>query len=158
MTILPTDTISIADVTYRILLTAVLAGAIGFEREHIHKPAGLRTNILVGIGSALIMVLSLLLAQSGNGSIDPGRIAGQVITGIGFLCAGAIFHERGLVVGLTTAATIWVVAAIGLTIGAGFYLIGVIAAAAVLIVLNVVGRMEHHDHHQKEIHNDDPHA
>src|SRR6516165_3191740 len=100
----------------RILLAAGLAGLLGLEREYHQKPAGLRTNMLIGIGSALFTILSLSFGQATLGSAD--RIAAQILTGIGFLGGGAIL--RGARVhGLTTAATIWVNAAIGMAVGAG---------------------------------------
>jgi putative Mg2+ transporter-C (MgtC) family protein len=107
--------IATTDSLLRILLAAGLSAAIGLEREYHQKPAGLRTNMLIGIGAAVFMVLSLSIA--GTGSAD--RIAAQVVTGIGFLGAGAILHGGGSVHGLTTAATIWVNAAIGMAAGAG---------------------------------------
>ena len=123
------------------LLVAILAGgAIGLERELRHKPAGLRTNILICMGSALLMDLSMRLALSYGG--DPGRIAAQVVTGIGFLGAGTILHARGTITGLTSAATIWVVAAIGLTAGAGFLFEALAATITVMFVLEGLGWME----------------
>lgn len=133
------------DIIVRLLLITVLAGVIGLEREHLKKPAGIRTNILVGLGSTLVMILSMQLQfTSPSLGIDPGRIAGQVITGIGFLGAGAIIRDRGGVHGLTTAATIWVVSAIGLAVGMGFYQAALITAFFTLITLFILGRLEHH--------------
>jgi putative Mg2+ transporter-C (MgtC) family protein len=123
------------------LLTAILAGgAVGLERELRHKPAGLRTNILICLGSALLMDLSMRIATPVGG--DPGRIAAQVVTGIGFLGAGTILHTRGTITGLTSAATIWVVAAIGLTVGAGFLFEALAATVTVMIVLRGLGWLE----------------
>ncbi len=123
------------------LLTAVLAGgAVGLERELLHKPAGLRTNILICLGSALLMDLSIRIATPVGG--DPGRIAAQVVTGIGFLGAGTILHTRGTITGLTSAATIWVVAAIGLTVGAGFFFEALAATVTVMTVLRGLGWLE----------------
>jgi putative Mg2+ transporter-C (MgtC) family protein len=108
----------------RILLAAVLGAIIGFQREHAGKAAGIRTHSLICLGSALFSVA------------DPSRIAAGVVTGIGFLGAGAIIHrEGGLVGGLTTAATIWAVAAIGLAAGIGMYIIATVASVIVLVVL-----------------------
>src|SRR5215510_14107485 len=101
----------------RILVAAGLAGLLGLEREYHQKPAGLRTNMLIGIGSALFTILSIGFAQAGQGTTD--RVAAQIATGIGFLGAGAIVRDRHSIHGLTTAATIWVNAAIGMAIGAG---------------------------------------
>lgn len=123
------------------LLIAILAGgAVGLERELRHKPAGLRTNILICLGSALLMDLSMRIATPVGG--DPGRIAAQVVTGIGFLGAGTILHTRGTITGLTSAATIWVVAAIGLTIGAGFLFEALAATITVMVVLEGLGWIE----------------
>lgn len=123
------------------LLIAILAGgAVGLQRELRHKPAGLRTNILICMGSALLMDLSMRIALEHGG--DPGRIAAQVVTGIGFLGAGTILHTRGTITGLTSAATIWVVAAIGLTTGAGYMFEALAATVTVMIVLEGLGWLE----------------
>jgi len=113
----------------RLLVATFLSGLFGLEREFKDKPAGLRTNILVGLGSALIMLTSLLF------SVDSARIAAGVITGIGFLGAGVIMRGRNEVHGITTAATIWLVSAIGLAVGAGYYLPSVICTIIALVVL-----------------------
>jgi putative Mg2+ transporter-C (MgtC) family protein len=123
---------------------AVLCGGIvGLERELRNKPAGFRTNILICLGATLYMLTGELLqaAQKGAG-IDPTRIAAQVVSGIGFLGAGTIMHARGSVVGLTSAATIWVVAGIGLLIGAGFPGLGVLTTLLVLATLEGLQRLE----------------
>lgn len=120
-------------------LATLLGGAIGLERELGGKPAGLRTNILICIGSVLYTHLSIAMAGS---NVDPTRVAGQIVTGVGFIGAGTILHARGAVVGLTSAATIWVVAAIGVALGSGFYLEGVGTTVVVLAVLAGLGRME----------------
>lgn len=120
-------------------LATLLGGAIGLERELGGKPAGLRTNILICIGSALYTHLSIAMAGS---TVDPTRVAGQIVTGVGFIGAGTILHARGAVVGLTSAATIWVVAAIGVALGSGFYLEGVGTTVVVLAVLAGLGRIE----------------
>jgi len=120
-------------------LASVLGGAIGLERELGGKPAGLRTNILICLGSVLYTHLSI--AMVGGGS-DPTRVAGQIVTGVGFIGAGTILHARGAVVGLTSAATIWVVAAIGVALGSGFYLEGIGTTVVVLAVLAGLGRAE----------------
>src|SRR6266550_3588475 len=99
-------------------LASLLGGAIGMERELGGKPAGLRTNILICIGSVLYTHLSIAMVGAAT---DPTRVAGQIVTGVGFIGAGTILHARGAVVGLTSAATIWVVAAIGVALGATFY-------------------------------------
>jgi putative Mg2+ transporter-C (MgtC) family protein len=127
-------------------LATVLGGAIGLERELGGKPAGLRTNILICVGSVLYTHLSLAMLQAGAGAIPPGtdttRVAAQIVTGVGFIGAGTILHARGAVVGLTSAATIWVVAAIGVALGSGYYLEGVGTTLAVIVVLAGLGRVE----------------
>lgn len=135
------------DLLFKLVLAVVLGGAVGLERELSGKPAGLRTNILICVGSAMLMDLSIRVAELGisesSGHVgDPARLAAQVVSGIGFLGAGTILQARGTVVGLTTAATIWVVAAIGLTIGAGSYLEACGAALIVTAVLYGLGRVE----------------
>ena len=123
----------------RLALAAVLGGAIGLEREYRHKPAGLRTNMLIALGSALFSILSVEL---GAGAGSPDRIAAQVVTGIGFLGAGAILRSGENVHGLTTAATIWVNAAIGMAAGLGSYMVAAVAAAITLVVLALLPWME----------------
>lgn len=124
------------DLLGRLALATLLGGAIGWEREHAHKPAGLRTNILICVGAALLADLSVHVAAMGTGpAADPGRIAAQVVSGIGFLGAGTILQSRGSVTGLTTAATMWVVAAIGLAAGFGADVEAVGATLLVLIAL-----------------------
>lgn len=120
-------------------LATLLGGAIGLERELGGKPAGLRTNILICIGSALYTQLSLTLVPGGT---DATRVAGQIVTGVGFIGAGTILHARGAVVGLTSAATIWVVAAIGVALGAGHYAEALLSTLIVLVVLQGLGRVE----------------
>ncbi len=118
------------------LFTALLAGLlIGFERQWHHKSAGLRTNTLVSVGSALFVLLSVILTQNGNGDVT--RIIGQVVTGIGFLCAGIIFREGISVHGLTTAVTVWCCAAIGCVAAAGFYAETFIGTS-IIIIINVI--------------------
>ena len=123
---------------------AALCGAIiGLERELKSKPAGFRTNILICLGAAIYMAVGLLIVNAGGtGGSDPTRIAAQVVTGIGFLGAGCIIQDRGQVRGLTTAATIWVVAAIGIVAGAGFPILALIASGMVLVTLVVLGAIE----------------
>jgi putative Mg2+ transporter-C (MgtC) family protein len=123
-------------------IAAVCGGMIGLEREAKQKAAGFRTNILICVGSAMYMGIGLLLMPSNRADVDPTRIAAQVVTGIGFLGAGCIIHQRGRVTGLTTAATIWVVAAIGMVAGAGFPILALISALLVLITLAVLGAVE----------------
>lgn len=126
----------------RLLLAAALGGLIGLEREHSGKPAGFRTNMLICLGAALVTEVSFSVALTASG--DPGRIAAQIVSGIGFLGAGTILHSRGSVYGLTTAATLWVVAAIGMAVGARAYLAGVAATGLVMLALMLLGRVEDH--------------
>ena len=120
------------EMVLRVLLAAALGAVIGFQRAKAHKPAGLRTHSLIAVGSALFTVASAL----GFPEADPTRIAAGIVTGIGFLGAGAIIRrEGGLVGGLTTAASIWVVAALGLAVGMGLYVISAAVGAIVLVVL-----------------------
>ncbi|MGA2914752.1 MAG: MgtC/SapB family protein [Sedimentisphaerales bacterium] len=120
-----------------LLVAAVLGGVIGLERELRGKPAGLRTNILICLGSCVFTIISTSLSGS-----DPGRIAAQIITGIGFLGAGAIIHSGTGTHGLTTAAGIWIVASIGMACGAKMYPLAVVAALLTLIVLLVLPPFE----------------
>ncbi len=115
----------------RILLAAALGAIIGYQRERAGKPAGLRTHILICLGAALFTIASIY----GFGGADPARIAAGIVTGIGFLGAGAIIRTREHIVGLTTAASIWAVAAIGLAAGAGLYLISAVTTAVIMIIL-----------------------
>ncbi|MFH0839334.1 MAG: MgtC/SapB family protein [Candidatus Omnitrophota bacterium] len=109
------------EIVIRLLLAVILSGIIGFERELHGRAAGFRTHILVGIGSCLIMLTSIEMYNLFNKVVDPSRIAAQVVSGIGFLGAGTILRFRASVRGLTTAASLWCVAGIGLAIGCGFY-------------------------------------
>jgi len=121
-------------------LAVILGGVIGLEREASDKPAGLRTNILICVGSTLMMILSIQVARDFAVTVaDPGRIAQGVITGIGFLGAGTILHSRGGVTGLTTAATTWAVAGIGLALGSGYFLLAVTTTGLIILVLWVLG-------------------
>jgi putative Mg2+ transporter-C (MgtC) family protein len=126
----------------RLLISLVIGGAIGLEREFKGKPAGMRTNMLLCLGSCLIMIISIEVAQYAPRVADPGRIAAQVITGIGFLGAGTILRSRFHVVGLTTAATMWALTALGLAIGAGYILLAVVVAALITITLILIGFIE----------------
>ena len=127
------------DYVWRLLLAAGLGAAVGLEREYRQKPAGLRTNILIALGSAVFTVLSIGMT-SGTG--DHSRVAGQIVTGIGFLGGGAIMRNRDSVRGMTTAATIWVNASIGVAAGSGQYLLASFATALTLFVLVVLPPIE----------------
>ena len=131
------------DLALKLFTAVLLGGAIGLERQIAGKPAGLRTNILICLGSALMMDLSITLTGADGRVGDPARLAAQVITGIGFLGAGTIMQSKGTITGLTSAATIWAVAAIGLSVGAGHYVEGLGTTAMVMMVLLVIGNLEH---------------
>ena len=121
-----------AQMFLRLLVAVVLGALVGYERERAGKPAGVRTHGMVSLGAALFAVVSL----HGFGTVgDPARVAAQIVTGIGFLGAGAILHERGGVHGLTTAASLWVTAAIGLAVGVGMGLMSVATAVLVFLLL-----------------------
>ncbi len=124
----------------RLLLAAFLGGLIGFEREVKQKPAGLRTNMFICFGAAMFTILSHQLAGEFSG--DHTRIAAQIIPGIGFIGAGSILHSRGSVTGLTTAATLFVVASVGMAVGGGRYLVGIFATVVILLALHVLGWLE----------------
>ncbi|AYG11746.1 MgtC/SapB family protein [Salmonella enterica] len=131
----------VTDLLLRIALAGLLGGLIGLERQLRAKEAGLRTHILVGIGSAMFMIVSKygfedILLES-HVALDPSRIAAQVVSGMGFLGAGTIIIQKQIVKGLTTAAGMWVTAAIGLVIGSGLYEIGIYGAFLTLVVLEV---------------------
>ncbi len=124
----------------RLVVAAILGGAIGLERQLRHKPAGLRTNMFICFGSAMFTVLSDQLAGSMGG--DHTRVAAQIIPGIGFIGAGSILHARGSVVGLTTAATLFVVASVGMATGGGLYITAIFATIVILLALAVLGNLE----------------
>lgn len=135
--------ISFWEIALRLGLAVVIGGAVGFERESQNLPAGFRTHILVCVGATLIMMVS---AYGFTGPLaemaDPSRIAASVVTGIGFLGAGTILRQRGSIRGLTTAASLWAVSAIGLAVGIGFYLGSLLTTLIVLISLLVLGRLD----------------
>jgi putative Mg2+ transporter-C (MgtC) family protein len=124
----------------RLVLAAILGGIIGLERELKHRPAGLRTNMFICFGAALFTVLSDLLAVEHLG--DHTRVAAQIIPGIGFIGAGSILHTRGLTSGLTTAATLFVVASVGMATGGGLYLTAVFSTVLILLALFTLGHIE----------------
>ncbi len=137
---MPTD----LQMVTRLLLTLTLSGLIGLERQVHRRDAGLRTHILVALGSCLIMLTSLYVFDiyKDKASLDPARIAAGVITGIGFLGAGAIIREPERIRGLTTAASLWVVAGIGLAVGIGFNKVAIYTTILVLIVLHFLRYVE----------------
>jgi putative Mg2+ transporter-C (MgtC) family protein len=137
----------IYDVAIRLVLAVVVGGLIGYEREYKNRPAGFRTHILVCLGAAITSMIQLYSIQDTTNIIlmhpelqnalkaDIGRLGAQVITGVGFLGAGTIIHEKGSVKGLTTAASIWTVACIGLGVGLGYYTLTILSTICVFIVL-----------------------
>jgi putative Mg2+ transporter-C (MgtC) family protein len=127
------------ELVQRLILAAALGAVIGIERELRQKSAGLRTNTLIAVGSALFTLMSIEMASAGA---DPTRIAAQIVTGIGFLGAGAIMRTGGGVQGLTTAATVWVNAAVGVAAGGGKYHLALIATGVTVIVLLVLVPIE----------------
>lgn len=128
----------------RLILAVILGGMIGYERELRSKEAGLRTHILVALGAALVMMVSQygFFAVVGTDiRVDPSRIAAQVVSGIGFIGAGVIFKEQGTIKGLSTAAGLWGVAAIGLAVGSGLYALAIAATVIVLVVFELLKRV-----------------
>jgi len=135
----PSGMIPISEVLQRLVVATVLGAIVGIERERLERAAGLRTHALVGVGAALFMLVSIygfndVMSWPGV-SLDPSRVAAQVVSGIGFLGAGTIIFQREIVRGLTTAASIWTVAAIGLAVGGGLYLPAVATTLLALLIL-----------------------
>ena len=133
----------------KVLLAMILGGVMGLERQYNDKPAGYATNSIICVGAALFTILSIYMGEMGG---DPGRIAAQIVSGVGFLGAGAILREGNKISGLTTAAGVWLVAAIGMAVGYGQYLLACIACAAILLMqlgvrrtLVLVERLRHYD-------------
>ena len=131
-------------VLLKLLLAVLFGGVIGYERESAHRPAGLRTNILVCLGAALIVLFEAFYHDKNPGISDHLRMAAQIVTGIGFLGAGTIIQTRSHVKGLTTAATIWVTAAIGMAVGGGFYYAAGASVILVLLSLRLFKILENH--------------
>lgn len=125
----------------RLLLSAVLGCAVGVDREYHHRPSGVRTNVLICFGAAMFTFLSAVIA--GDNSPNRGQIASNIVQGIGFLGAGLILHNRDRVSGLTSAATVWAVASIGMACGAGLYVPAVFATVVVIVVLELIGVLEY---------------
>ena len=123
----------------RLVVALLLGAAIGFEREMDRQPAGFRTHSLVALGSALFTIIS---AYGFAGATDPTRIAAQIVSGIGFIGAGTILHHRGGVRGLTTAASLWSVAAVGMAAGAGLLVMAAVGTVLIVVVLFVLERVE----------------
>jgi len=134
---------SLLEIALKLLLAVGLGGLIGLERESSQKPAGFRTNILICVGSAMMMIVSALVLQGKEGSAgDLTRIAAGVITGIGFIGAGTIVQARGSVIGLTTAATLWAVGGLGLVIGAGHYIPALLFTGIIILTLVIFRQIE----------------
>jgi putative Mg2+ transporter-C (MgtC) family protein len=134
---------SMLDIMLRLLLAIALGGIIGLERETSQKPAGLRTHILISVSAAIMMILpQLILAGKEAAGGETLRVAAAVITGMGFIGAGTIIQSQGTVHGLTTAATLWTVAGLGLVVGAGHYLVAVLFSALVIAALLLFRRVE----------------
>lgn len=130
---------------FKLILSLILGSVVGFERKRKGQMAGLRTFALISMGATLAMLISIYVPQEYMGlkNGDPGRIAAQVITGIGFLGAGAIIQMKGSVRGLTTAAGIWMVSTIGLAVGVGLYMLSIVATLLILFILVQLERFEH---------------
>ena len=122
-----------------VLVSIVCGSIVGAERERADKPAGLRTLALICLGSTVFTLMSI---DSAFGALDRSRIAAQIVTGVGFLGAGAILRERGSVIGLTTAASIWVIAAVGMVVGVGYAFSGLALAVVIYVTLTVWHRLE----------------
>lgn len=134
---------NILEITLKLLLAVGLGGLIGLERETSQKPAGFRTNILICVGSTMVMIASGLILQGREGGGgDLTRIAAGVITGIGFIGAGTIIQAQGAVVGLTSAATLWAVGGLGIVIGAGYYLPAIIFTSIIILTLVIFRQIE----------------
>ena len=151
------------ELIFRLIVSALLGGMIGFEREYREKAAGFRTHFLVALGSALFMIISVYgfdgTLISDNHRLDVSRIAAQVVTGIGFIGAGVIVFQKNSVKGLTTAASVWVTAAIGLACGSGMFAVSIVAALLVLIGLeafNFFLRKVDNRRHSSEKKSDEP--
>jgi len=142
------------EIVIRLLIAVIIGGLIGYEREYKKRPAGFRTHVLVCVGAAIISMIQISIGQSTIDlvtsnvalkevfKIDYGRLGAQVITGVGFLGAGTIIHQKGSVKGLTTAATIWTVACVGLAIGLGYYFLSISSAILIFMILIIFKKLE----------------
>ena len=145
---IPNLSMFLSETILRLIVAAVLGGIIGLDREMKHKPAGLRTNMFICFGAAMFTVLSFRFAGD---SADHTRIASNIIPGIGFIGAGSILHSRGSVTGLTTAATMFVVASIGMAVGGGEYLPAIFATVVIVLALNLLGWVEQRFNFKSEL-------
>ena len=145
LTLLQSDDVNALNAVFKLTLSLLLGCVVGLERKRKGQIAGLRTFALISMGATLAMILSIYIPQEYMGlkNGDPGRVAAQVITGVGFLGAGAIIQMKGSVRGLTTAAGIWMVATIGMAVGVGMYLVSVIATLLIIFILVTLERYEH---------------
>lgn len=139
--------ISFEEIVLRMVLAIIFGGIIGWEREVMRKPAGLRTHMMVSLGSAtftliLLELYTAVLGSNKNMNVDPLRLVEAIVGGIGFLGAGSIIQSRGSVEGITTAASIWVVGAVGLACGGGHYKIAILAVTLAFLILMVLGYVE----------------
>lgn len=121
------------ELIFRLVLSVLLGGIVGFERERIHRPAGLRTHMIVCVSSCLITIVSINVSPYS----EPLRLAANIITGIGFIGAGTIIASSGKIIGLTTATTIFAVAGIGITVGVGFYMLSIVATILLFFILEI---------------------
>lgn len=145
MNLLASDDVNALNAVFKLTLSLLLGCIVGLERKRKGQIAGLRTFALISMGATLAMILSIYIPQEYMGlkNGDPGRVAAQVITGVGFLGAGAIIQMKGSVRGLTTAAGIWMVATIGMAVGVGMYVVSVIATLLIIFILVTLERYEH---------------
>ena len=145
LNLLQSDDVNALNAVFKLTLSLLLGCVVGLERKRKGQIAGLRTFALISMGATLAMILSIYIPQEYMGLKigDPGRVAAQVITGVGFLGAGAIIQMKGSVRGLTTAAGIWMVATIGMAVGVGMYLVSVIATLLIIFILVTLERYEH---------------
>jgi putative Mg2+ transporter-C (MgtC) family protein len=142
--IIGSNQITLETAAFRILLSVLIGGIVGFERQRSKHSTGFRTFTLISVGSTVMMLVSIYLPQEfwGVYNSDPTRLAGQVVSGIGFLGAGAIIQSKGAIRGMTTAATIWIVSALGLAVGAGMYTVSLLGAIVTLFVLINLAKFE----------------
>lgn len=142
------------EILLRFVISVLVGGLIGYEREYQNRPAGFITHILVCVGASIIAMIQILIIQdsihmllmqpnlTNSLKVDSGRLVSQVVSGVGFLGAGAILHNKGSITGLTTAATLWVVACIGIAIGMGYYFLGITSAIGVFCVLVILRKVK----------------
>lgn len=138
-------TLSATEIILRLLIATLLGAVVGAEREYTHRPAGIRTHMLVALGACAVMITGQMIFSQYfplGASPDPARLAAQVIAGVGFLGAGTIIREGSSIRGLTTAASVWAVACLGVAVGAGYFIIGMVGVALMMLTLVTVERLE----------------